>query len=260
MALDDVGIREVDDRCFEAAVENERRVAQQVLVKRIRITDEHDHRILQLASSPAGLLPERGERAREARDDDAVEAADVDAEFQRVGGYDSAQRAGRQAGLDCAPVLGYVPGPVRRHGQLWCVLLDPARDEFSQAPGLHETDRLQSGFRKVGDELLRLDVDGYLRIGQRVPEHEVGTAARRAVVADVDELLAGQLLRQFLRVGNRGRGEEELRVGAVIGADSAEPADELRHVGAEHSAIGVRLVHDAVAEVAVERLPLVVIG
>ena len=76
----------------------------------------------------------------------------------------------------------------------------------------------------------------------------------------MDELLAGQLLGQLLRVGNRGRGEEELRVRAVVGADSAEPADELRHVGAEHAAIGVRLVDDAVAEVAVERLPLVVVG
>jgi len=61
VAFDDVRVRKVDDRGLEPAFENERRVAQQVLVERVRITDEHDQRILQLAPGPAGLLPEGGE-------------------------------------------------------------------------------------------------------------------------------------------------------------------------------------------------------
>ena len=272
MAFDDVGVGEVNDRGFKPAFEDEERVAQQVLVESVGVADEHDQRILQFASGPARLLPERCKRTGEAGDDDAVEPTHVNAKLKRLGRDDSAKSAGREAGLDCAPVFGHVPGPVRRYRELGRVFFDPSGDEFGQAARRDEADGLESGPGKVRHKVLGLGVDGEVGgfgdsphagavpLRQRVPEHEPAPAARRAVIADVCELLADQIPGQFQRVGNRGGGEKELRVGPVVAADAAEPADELGDVGAEHAAILVRLVNDAVTQVAVERSPLEVIG
>jgi hypothetical protein len=112
----------------------------------------------------------------------------------------------------------------------------------------------------VGDKLLGLDVDRRLTLNERIPQDKPGPAARRAVFTNVRELAAGQFLGKFLRVGNRGRGKQKLRARAVVCADAAEPAYELRHVGAKNPTVPVRLVNDAVAQVAVELLPLMVIG
>ena len=50
-----------------------------------------------------GLLPHRRERAREPVEDDRVEAADVDAELERIGRRDAEELAARQLELELAP-------------------------------------------------------------------------------------------------------------------------------------------------------------
>ena len=49
------------------------------------------------AAGAAGLLPERGDRARIAGEHGDVEVADVDAELERVGGHDAEHLARRAA-------------------------------------------------------------------------------------------------------------------------------------------------------------------
>ncbi len=64
----------------------------------------------------------------------------------------------------------------------------------------------------------------------------------------------------YLRLGDRGRGEHERRVGAVRRAHPPQPPQHLRHVGAEHSSVVVALVDHDIAQGAEERRPAVVRG
>jgi hypothetical protein len=59
-------------------------------------------------------LPERRTSAREAGHQHGVEAADVDAELQRVGGRQPGQLAGPELALQLAAFLGQVAAPVGR--------------------------------------------------------------------------------------------------------------------------------------------------
>lgn len=49
-------------------------------------------------------------------------------------------------------------------------------------------------------------------------------------------------------LGSRGRGEQEDRLGAVAGADAAQPADDLRDMGAEDPPVAVAFVDDDIAQ------------
>lgn len=57
----------------------------------------------------AGLLPEGGDGAGEGEVEGDVEAADVDAELEGVGGGDAAEVAAVQRRLDRAPLRRRVP-------------------------------------------------------------------------------------------------------------------------------------------------------
>ena len=65
----------------------------------------------------------------------------------------------------------------------------------------------------------------------------------------VHVLEAGQALGELDRVGDRRRGEQEARLGAVRGGDPAQPPQHVRDVRAEHAAVDVRLVDDDDREV-----------
>ena len=82
----------------------------------------------------------------------------------------------------------------------------------------------------------------------------------RAVVVDQLERLADQPLGQLERVGDRRRGEQEARLGAVGPRDPAQPAQHVGDVRAEDAAVGVRLVDDDPAEVGDEVAPALVVG
>src|SRR5690606_36801536 len=89
-----------------------RRVADEPLVELVGAGDEHRRRLATAADGPAGLLPERGDRAGEAVEHDRVEAADVDAQLEGGGGDDAGQAPVEQLVLDAAPLLGEVAAPV----------------------------------------------------------------------------------------------------------------------------------------------------
>ena len=80
--------------------------------------------------------------------------------------------------------------------------------------------------------------------------------AGRAVAVDQGDVVeAGQPLGEVERVGDRRRGEQEARLGAVGGGDPSEAADHVGDVGAEHAAVDVGLVDRDDREVGEELLP-----
>ena len=75
-----------------------------------------------------------------------------------------------------------------------------------------------------------------------------------------DVLEAGQALGQLDRVGDRRRGEQEARLGAVGRGDPPQPPQHVGDVRAEHAAVDVRLVDDDDGEVGEEVAPGGVVG
>ncbi len=68
----------------------------------------------------------------------------------------------------------------------------------------------------------------------------------------------GQRGRELAGIRDRGRGEEELRLGAVNPGEAPQPAQHVRDVRAEDAPVDVRLVHDDVGEVVQDVRPAVV--
>ena len=93
---------------------------------------------------------------------------------------------------------------------------------------------------------------------RRVPERDRPLGPGRRVVLDHRRLLAGERQRELAGVRDRGRREQELRLGAVDPREPPQPAQDVRDVRAEDAAVDVRLVHDHEAEVVEEVAPQVV--
>ena len=186
-------------------------------------------------------------------------------ELERVRRGDAEQLALEQPPLDLAPLRGRVAGAVGRERR---VVPEPvggeAVDQLGRAPALGEAERAQAARDEVGQQPRRLAErarsQAELLVGQRrVPERDRPLGARRAVVADHRRLRADQRARQLARVGDRGRGEQELRLGAVDARQPPQPAQDVRDVRAEDAAVDVRLVHDHVREVREHVAPAVVV-
>ena len=84
----------------------------QVLIHRLVVRHEDRERRLALAAGAAGLLPGAGERRRSADQDRRVEAADVDAELERVGRDHAAELAREERLLDRAPLFRQVTAAI----------------------------------------------------------------------------------------------------------------------------------------------------
>ena len=181
----------------------------------------------------------------------------------------------RERPLDGAPLLGQVAAAVGRHlagqrrvdvgeqvGRGQRDLLGPApRPDEGEGP--HPLDD-QVG-QQVGGLGRRRATHGravLARVGRerRLPERDGDLAARRRVVDDGQHVEAGQPVGVHLGLGHGGRGEHERRVGAVRRAHAPQPAQHLRHVGAEHAAVVVALVDHDVAQRPQEAGPAVVSG
>ena len=90
-------------------------VMDDVLVHgRRRGDQDRDARALTAAGSPE-LLPGRGHGPRVAREAGRIEAPDVHAQFQGVGGDDPQDLAITQAALDGPALCGQVAAPVATH-------------------------------------------------------------------------------------------------------------------------------------------------
>ena len=95
---------------------------------------------------------------------------------------------------------------------------------------------------------------------RRVPHGDPALGPRGAVARHQPHLVANQLLGQLHRVGDRGAGQHEPRLGAVGQRQPAQAAQHVGHVRAEHAAVGVRLVHHHPGQVCQQVAPLGVVG
>ena len=137
-------------------------------------------------------------------------------------------------------------------------------DQLGCAPALGEAERAQAALDQVGHQLRRLaerrGAQAELLVGQRrVPERDRPLGARRGVVADHGRLDTQQARAELARVGDRRRGEQELRVRAVDPREPPQPAQHVRDVRAEDAAVDVGLVDDHVGEVREHVAPAVVV-
>ena len=264
MAREDARVRVVEDRCLDAPAEQLLRLAHEVLVERVLGRDEHREAVAASARA-APLLAQRRDRSRKADRDHRVEQADVDPELERVGRGDPEQVALGEAPLDLAALLDGVARAVGREPR---VVAEPvgreAVDQLGRLAALGEGERAKAALDECRLELRSLrerrSAQPELDIEQRrVPEDDGALGAGRCVVPDHRHRRPEQRLAELARVRDRGRGEQELRLGAV---DRRDPAKAPQHVGdvrSEHAAVDVRLVDDDVAEVREHLAPALVV-
>ena len=265
----------VDDGGLDGPAEQRLRVGDEVGVERVVAGDEHAEGVAVTSAGPADLLPQRGAGAGEPRHHHRVEPADVDAQLERVGRGQPDQLAGAQGPLDRAALLGQVAAAVgrdlagQRRVDLGEQLGGGEGDLLGPAPRPDERQRADPLDHQVGQQVGGLGRRGAPHRGavlagagreRRLPERDGDLAAGRAVVDDRDEVEAGEPVGVDLRLGDRGRGEHERRVGAVRRAHAPQPAQHLGHVGPEHAPVVVALVDHDVAQRPEELRPAVVGG
>ena len=177
MRAQHVGVVGVEDRRLDRRAEQRLGVGDEVGVERVVAGDQHAEGVLRAAAGPPDLLPERRPGAGEAGDQHRVEAADVDAELEGVGGGQADQVAPAQRGLERAALLGEVAAAVGR---------DPAgqrRVDLGEQLGRGRRHLLGAAAR--ADERERAHVLGD-QVGEQVGDlGRRGPAHRRAVLAGV---------------------------------------------------------------------------
>ncbi len=230
---------------------------------------KHGEREAVAAAGAADLLPGAGERAGEAGEDRGVEAADVDAELQRVRRDDTANTAVAEATFDRPTLVRQIAAAValdfrRVADALLQRLAQVAEQQLDADAGGREDDGLHASLQQPG-------ADGAGRVhaaltdaefpvdDRRVIDGDHLPAARGAVVIDEGDGAADDVLGQLARVGDGGGAADEERVGAVEAADAAKTTHDVRDVAPEHAAVLVQLVDDDVAEILEQLHPLGVV-
>ena len=265
-----VGVAGVEDRGLQRLAEQRLRVVDQIGVERVIAGHQHRQGVLRPPPGTPDLLPERRPGPGEAGHQHGVQAADVDAELERVGGGQPDQPSAAQVLLDGPALLGEVAPAVRRD------LARQRRVHLRQQPGRGHRDllgpapRADEGERphvlgdQVGEQVGRLGGRGapdrsavlaHPRGEGRLPEGQRHLPAGRGVVGDGQAVKTGQPLGGVGRLGHGRRGEHERRVGAVRRTDPAQPAQHVGDVGAEDPAVVVALVDHDVAQRPQERRP-----
>ena len=99
------------------------------------------------------LLPQRGDGAREADGEHAVEQADVDPELEGVRRRDAEQLAFEQAALDLATLSRRVARAVRRERRVVAeALRGETVDQFRGAAAFCEAERAQASRDEIGHQ------------------------------------------------------------------------------------------------------------
>ena len=146
---EDVGVGKIDDGLLVGLSEEGLGVLHQILVERVLKAHKDGQGVAVAAARPARLLPRGKHRPRVARDDDAVERADVDAHLEGVGRGDPREEAPLESVLDLAALLGKVACPVGGDlpgkGRSGCRrFLRPQGDELRHSSRCREAQRLQA--------------------------------------------------------------------------------------------------------------------
>ena len=233
--VEDARVGVVEDRRLDPPREERLRLAREELVERVVARDEDREPPVAPARAPP-LLAERRDGSREADGDRAVEEADVDPELERVGRGDAEQLALDQAPLDLAALLGRVAGAVGREprcGRGVDALGGEAVDQLGRLAALREADRPQASRRELreqaGGVAERARAQAELGVEERrVPDDDLALGSRGRVAVDDRRRLAGQLERELAGVGDRRRGEQELRLGVVDPREPPQPPQDVR--------------------------------
>ena len=218
----------------------------------------------------AELLPGRRDRSRVAGQDRDIEAADVDAELERVGGHHAEHLAVAQPVLDRAPLGRQVAAAVAADATARAVALaqrlaQAGQQQLDRDPRPSEDDRLATGAQEgerpaLGQRDGRAARPAGRLEDRRVDQHDVALAGRSPVAVDQPRRPAGQHRRQLARVPDRRRAADDDRPRAVVGADPEQPPQDVGDVSAEDAAIRVQLVDDDDLELLEQLEPLGVVG
>ena len=152
VAEEDVQVIRIQQGVFRALAKEIIRVADDILVDRGgRGHIKYDAGAL-AAASAAGLLPGRSNGARVAAQHTGVQRADVDAEFQGVGGDDRVYIAGSQALFDLAALCGEVSAAIAAHParvaqRIAHQVLQVLRQHLHRQTGTGEGDGLNAVFQ-----------------------------------------------------------------------------------------------------------------
>ncbi len=129
---------------------------------------------------------------------------------------------------------------------------------------LAKDDRLDLVGQQVGGQAHALlhhaaaDAEVFIH-DRRVVDQEVLGAARRTILVHQFNPVLDQLTGQLDRVGNRGRGQDEIGVRAVKLGDPLQTAQHIGDMRAKHAPVGVHLVDHDVLQVGKELGPLGVV-
>ena len=266
---EDERVLRVDARMLGRRPEEIVRMRGQVLVHGRAGGDEDGHRSAAPPARPARLLPHRGDRAGIAGEDGRVEVTDVDAELERARGHHPQHLARAQPLLDLPPAQRQVAAAVAANDArvarpVLDSLLHGREHHLGGEAALAEDDGGDPLLEKADGEPRRLPeirrANPQLGIdhGRVVAEKELLPRGRSAL-PDLADVLARQTLRELARIGDGGRGHDELRGRAVVAADAREPSQHVGEVAAEDAAIRVQLVDHDVAEILEEVHPLGVV-
>jgi hypothetical protein len=255
---------------LRAGAEEEVRVAGEVLVEGIARAHEHPDRGALAAPGAAETLLGARDRARVRVQDAHVQGADVHAQLQRRGRNDAVEAARAELRFLVAPLGRQVAAAIGGNSR---GLARIAVVDVFQVLGQHldfqtrvrEDDGLESHPDRQARDARRLRARGGANpeVGvdhRRVPDEQVLAAAGRAGLGHRGDRAAQEFLGELGGVRDRGRAEDEGRARLVEPADALQPPDEVRHVRAEHAAVGVQLVDDHEPQRLEELRPLGVMG
>ena len=265
--VEDPRHRRVDQRSLDAAAEECARLGDEELVECVLARDQHCEPARPTAC-PSPLLPQRGDRARKADRDGAVERSDVDAQLERVGGRHAEQLALDEPPLDLAALPRRVARAVGRQpagdGRIQAVGRE-AVDELGGLAALGEADRpepavdeLREQPRRIAERARANPQVGVDELG--VPERDLACRRRGRVDGDRHHVEPGQSRRELVCVGDRGRREHEDGLRTVCEREPSQAPEDVRHVGAEYAAVDMRLVHHDQPQVVQHVAPAVVVG
>ena len=221
------------------------------------------------AAGAAGALPGGGDGAGVSGHDAGVERADVDAEFERVGGDDAANAAVAQTAFDFAPFARQIAAAIAANrlglaGLRAIGLLQISEQKLGVQAAIGEDDGLQlareeffghaRGFVHIAAADAEIAIDH-----RRIVKDEEFFGGGRAIFFDDLDLVFDQLRGEFAGIGDRRGAADELRLRAIEFGDAAQAPQNVGQMAAEDAAVGVQFVQDDVAQIFEEARPFGVV-
>ena len=218
---------------------------------------------------PSRALPRGRNRPRVPGHHRRVQRPDINPQFQRVRRHNAANPPVAQSTLDFPSLTGQIPAAISpdrfRFARLWTVrLLQIRKQHFRVQPAVGENNRLQFSREQLLRHARRLiqvaSPDAEIAVHhRRIVENEKLLRRRRAVLFHHFHAALDQLLRQLARIRNRRRAANKLRPRPVKFRDAPKPAQHIRQVAPENSAVRVQLIQHDVFQVLEYARPLRVV-